>query len=198
MIKQWNPEEYYPRCPCPVSLVLNIVSINHLRAIQSDSSIPQCVRRDTAFAIFERVRKFSPDAFAMAHQYEARGWLLIARLYQSAVAIYCLASLEHLHADPQLTICRAGYGSLLLKDLQDAQKLPTLRMGTLWPTIIAGFENARGEPSSRDFVRKQLTQLGSYMGSALPGMALTILQSFWESGYNNWDQCFDYPSSFVT
>lgn len=90
--------DYYPRYPCPVSLLFTIVSINHLRATGLDPSVSTSLRRRTAHRILNDIESFTAERFAISGAI-SNEWLVTAQIHQSAVVLYCIASLQDLDVD---------------------------------------------------------------------------------------------------
>lgn len=90
--------DYYPRYPCPVSLLFTIVSINHLRATGLDPSVSTSLRRRTAHRILNDIESFTAERFAISGAI-SNEWLVTAQIHQSAVVLYYIASLQDLDVD---------------------------------------------------------------------------------------------------
>ncbi|KAL2256920.1 hypothetical protein VTK26DRAFT_920 [Humicola hyalothermophila] len=144
-----------------------------------------------ALDILRRIRAFSPDDWAAAvtltnptttqqnntatastsnpQTPDFRGWQQIARIYQSAIAIYCIASLVPDHVDPNseasppgsitptpqppphLTVltsarqtCRRILFTYLRKLATPVPQSTQLRKLVIWPLVVAGIEAGGG------------------------------------------------------
>ncbi|KAH7028851.1 fungal-specific transcription factor domain-containing protein [Microdochium trichocladiopsis] len=149
--------------------------------------------------------------------------LVLGRLWQSALVIYLIASLQSLGAlrSPflrgQLAGLRAIHGARLYEQLRLAVESPRLKKSVLWPLVVCGFDAASTVDSSRGgsgnapsaevaataeerrrFVEARLPILGQDVGTSLPEYARMVLRKFWDSGRTDWDSCFDKAYAFVT
>ncbi|KAI0398047.1 fungal-specific transcription factor domain-containing protein [Xylariaceae sp. FL0594] len=160
---------------------------------------------DEAQNTLSRILAFSPEAFfasATENRSEVeiartRGyWLLMGRVHQSAVLLYCILSLQHVgllpspfsssfphHPDlsPYLeSLLKEHYDRLLL-DLKAGLRHGNFRNCLLWPLIVAGVHASRGgSPFERDFIAEQLADAVRVTGTALPLFAREVLRRFWE------------------
>lgn len=139
-----------------------------------------------------------------------RGWQTIAIIFQSAVAIYCIASLLHdLAADSETPTARslrpealAGVRgrcrSVLIDRLREATGSPLLRRLLFWPLVVAGVEAE--DESDRRFVLNELLWTSGAFGTVSPLVAKDFLtQRVWALGLGRgaWDALFDQPYMFV-
>ncbi|PNP56434.1 hypothetical protein FNYG_15345 [Fusarium nygamai] len=129
------------------------------------------------------------------------GWERIGRIYQAAVALYCLAfhpqGSDHVRESSQWTTLRAG----LLQDLRDSS-LDTYihhRKLVLWPLTILGLALDYDDGSTQQFVLKELKWASAALGTATPLVAMQLLERTWRSWqrYNGWDELFDRPYIFA-
>ena len=85
----------------------------------------------------------------------------------------------------------------LLRLLDEAWAIPSLKHCLLWPTVVAGYETARGDIKERVYVDEFLFTMGKQLSGAYPFVARSMLRTFWSTGKRDWDDCFDRPSVFV-
>ncbi|KAI0418931.1 hypothetical protein F5X98DRAFT_336721 [Xylaria grammica] len=220
-------QDVYVGSICPPSLFSDVIRINHLRALatqgisytsssssssssHSSSSAPSpssCSEEDMpvytdAQTLLDRILAFSPEIYAATHgklQTESK-WLLVARVHQSAAALYCMLSLQSILLLPETeAIARATrlhYDRLLL-DLKEGFEHPALRNCFFWALVIVGAAAVHGTAFERAFVADLLRDSAPHMGSSMPILARKVLMDFWASGKKGWDDCFDLPYIFL-
>ncbi|KAI0472990.1 fungal-specific transcription factor domain-containing protein [Xylariaceae sp. FL0804] len=183
---------------CPLPLFIEIVRINHLRDRAKRYSRESLQDADD---ILLRVQSFSPENWAQSKPSSQREWLLISSVYQNAVALYAILSLQSLSVlphTPALRECCAGNGQVLQTLLQEGLPPTISRWFILWPLVLLGVQAAQSGAAIREFVAKQLVQLSSDAGTYAPLSAKRVLESFWASGDTSWDACFDRSYTFTT
>ncbi|KAI1349808.1 hypothetical protein F5Y01DRAFT_171121 [Xylaria sp. FL0043] len=152
--------------------------------------------------ILNQILNFSPEAYASTNSNERTWskWLLVGRVHQSAVALYCILSLQHILLLPESEALsrtvRTHYDRLLL-DLKEGYKHGNLKNCFLWPLVVGGVGAVNGTAFERAFIADTLRDSAPHMGSAMPVMARKILMEFWDSGKKGWDDCFDQPYIFI-
>ncbi|KAI0554705.1 hypothetical protein F4679DRAFT_233811 [Xylaria curta] len=207
---------------CPPDLFINIIRINHLRALatcgittssspavssSSSSSLSSISEDDLpiytdAQTLLDRLLDFSPQSWA-----EATGspkttdkWLLVARVHQSAAVLFCILSLQHVLLLPESIelsrILRTHYDRLLL-DLKEGYQCVNFKNCFFWPLVVAGAAAVRGTAFERSFIADTMRDSVKDMGSAMPLLARKVLMTFWGSGKTGWDDCFNKPYLFV-
>lgn len=136
-------------------------------------------------------------------------WMLLGRLYQSAVTLYCISSFRALDLLPQPGRCdaygedvepsRTWYRERLVADLREALDIPGLRLWLMWPLVVAGMDTGAGpeQKEARAFVLGELEKMAVSLGTPLPFVAKDALHKFWKRGGGSWDDCFDGPYAFV-
>lgn len=214
--------------PCPPDLLVEIIRINHLRSVFRDVSAPRDTdpalllqgKHSAALDVLRRIRGFPADKWATevlvtimpehpASQAGFSGWRAIACVYQSAIAIYCIASLLHQETEPipmdyhpgnshlaaaqeAFIYARKTCASALLAHLQEASRCTQLRKLLVWPLVIAGIE-AEDEAVKR-FVVDELQWISHALGTAAPLVAKDLLEKrVWahELGRGSWERVFD-------
>ncbi|KAK4129714.1 hypothetical protein N657DRAFT_653023 [Parathielavia appendiculata] len=215
--------------PCPPDLLAEIIRINHLRSrfhSVSVTDVPPAMLQEAKHAaaldILRRIKGFPTDRWAAevlvglgnnetpASQAGFSGWHAIATIYQSAIAIYCMASLfqdvepyspdDTVPPDPwnALTTARRTCASVLLSHLREVSRCPQLRKLGLWPLFVAGVE-AEDEATKR-FIAGELQWISNALGGAAPLVAKDLLEKrVWRLGTvrRSWDGLFDQSYVFV-
>ncbi len=183
---------------CPRPLLLNIISINHLRR-----EGPAAASAVDPGGLLEDIDGFSPADWTVGKATAATRpqWLLLGCVYQSAVALYCVLSLQSagvLRPTARTAALDASHYERLMQLLRRALvALPHLRHSMMWPLAVAGIRAARGGAEDRRFVVEQLAECSRVGGTALPLQATEMLRSFWASGKTGWDDCFERSYVFA-
>ncbi|RYP22029.1 hypothetical protein DL765_001935 [Monosporascus sp. GIB2] len=166
------------------STLVTIIVINELRQKAANPAAKAGPSQPTACDLLEQIHDFSPGDWikGKATATSKREWLLIGSAYQSAVALYCIMSLQRLSILPSalyITAMDAAHYERLTQLLKQALTFPHLRHCLMWPLIVLG---ARAVYGSAD---------------DLPLTAKAALNRFWASGKTGWDDCFDKPYLFA-
>lgn len=190
---------------CPSSLFLEIIRINELRAQASrfDNPMPSGLKI-RANETVQRVLEFEPEDWAHTQtstigERGAALWLLLGRIYQSAVALYAIASLQSLSvlgSSPYYELTLSEHLDNLVTCLRRALKTPQIKLWMTWPLVVAGLV-VRGSEDVRRFVRTELGKLSRIVGSPLPLLARNALDRFWARGGMGWDGCFESAFAFL-
>lgn len=145
-----------------------------------------------------QILRFSPETYASTNG-NARTqskWLLVGRIHQSAIVLYCILSLQHalLLADSEAVsrTAQTHYSRLLL-DLKEGYKHDRFKSCFFWPLVVAGVAAVRGTTFEQAFVAETIQDCARDVGSSVPLLARKVLMSFWGSGKQGWDDCFDHP-----
>jgi hypothetical protein len=223
--------------PCPPDLLVSIVLVNRLRS----STLPATdERRIAAYQLLERVLSFEVEIWEEevnstdGHTQQsssastvhtdnavAWNWQLIAHIYQSAVALYCISALFDMEKDTAYTYKSTKFSiglrislaqiqqihrDALLHDLKavSSGESPQLRKFTLWPLVIAAIELRPDDHTSESFIVGELGWISKAVGIRSPLMAGYFLNKFWrlpgargKSGPKNWAELFDEPYVFA-
>ncbi|KAL4895286.1 hypothetical protein BDV59DRAFT_173596 [Aspergillus ambiguus] len=191
----------FPGILCPPHLFVQIARVNQFRYNTGVLSIIEDSTRDAAYRLLEDIEGFSPTEWAKSSFCNQDDWLLVGGIYQSAVIIYCIASLQSLSVLPstsQLDATRAAHGHSLLSLLEKSLLMPQMKKCMLWPLVVAGMEMERGTASSRQFVSNKLDFMSRDLGTPIAKLAKAVLWTFWAGGKDSWDECFSQPYAFVT
>ncbi|KAI0456998.1 putative C6 finger domain protein [Xylaria acuta] len=190
----------FPFQMCPPTLFAEIIKINHIR-MQAAKEEPTTVEdlSDEAYRVLSRTCAFSPQRWAASKPSSKQDWVLLGSVYQTAVTLYCISSLQSLSVMPLESSLRtrcATQGKLLQGFLTQTLSSPTTRRFMLWPLVLLGVEAVNCSETMRSFVEEQLSDLSSFIGSCAPLVAKSVLRRFWASGETRWDACFDRPYVF--
>lgn len=191
-------ETPYPWFMCPTHILHVIIRINYLRAKLLD--VPLSEASHSPEELLSELRAFSPEVWAASKGSANEGWLLITRAHHSAAILYCIATLQpYFHPSflQEIEILRAVHSSDLVFVLRETNDFAAVRMGTLWPLIVASVEVAREDPAVQSLVRKRYDKLADDMATPLMVEAKGVFERFWTSGKMTWDECFDRPYAFV-
>lgn len=187
---------------CPPALFAEIIKINHLRVRATEGGhVDANSHSQEARSILDRIQNFSPKEWSETKPCSREGWMLIGNIYQAAVSLYCILSLQSqsvLPLTPELSAQCAGFGRLLQVQLSSAMSSPGTRYSMIWPLVLLGVQAASDGPQMRAFVSEKLPELSYHIGSNVPTVAKAVLERFWASGETRWDACFDRPYAFVT
>ncbi|MCJ1372298.1 hypothetical protein MMC20_003521 [Loxospora ochrophaea] len=191
---------YYPSFPCPLPLFLDIIRINHLRLQSTEPLLLNETIQFSANELLERINAFSPEQSVKSITSFYDEWLLIARIYHSAVALYCLSSLQS-HFMPlsasQSHTTRAAHSGRLFRLLEEALASPWLKKCMMWPLVVAAVEAANSTDFVRGSISKQWSDMSRDQRTSLPLVAQAVIERFWASGKTGWDACFERPYAFV-
>ncbi|KAJ5095677.1 hypothetical protein NUU61_005033 [Penicillium alfredii] len=185
----------------PAPLFAEIMKINLLRA-QASKLGPNAAEdfAPEAYDILNRVFTFSSEQWAAFEPPSTREtWIMLGNLHQAAVVVYCISSLQSLSILPSNSVLRGSrlsHGQLLQKLLCQALPMLSVKRFMIWPLVVLGVEAVNGGVPMRNFVRKQLEDLGRHMATCVPLTAKDVLERFWASGETRWDACFDKPYVF--
>ncbi|KAK0630366.1 fungal-specific transcription factor domain-containing protein [Bombardia bombarda] len=205
---------------CPPAMFAEIVKINHLRMRAATATkVQQQQQQPTldpdldesndhlsqeAYAILIRIHAFSPAQWAASKPSANHDWALIGKIYQAALVLYCISSLQSLAVLPPLDRLlldrRRANARLLRTRLAEALASPRIKRFVLWPLVVLGVEAVDGDEGMRGFVEEQLGELSRHIGTYVPLMGKAVLKSFWaaDGGDKTWDVCFDRPYAFST
>jgi hypothetical protein len=186
-----------PSLPCPLALFKSIMSINEIR--HRIASSPWQMMSTARMTVLHEINSFEPMAWAESHEARhIREWHLIGQVFQSAVAVYCIASLPVMMEVPEVDEQRTDHRARLWMLLGSAMESPVASRGMVWPLVVAGVEAAGGTAAQRSFVGQQLFQMTCSTGASYPLVAKGVLDRYWASGKRSWDECFDRPYAILT
>ncbi|GJC97509.1 C6 zinc finger protein [Colletotrichum higginsianum] len=186
----------------PPQLLAEVIKITHLRLQVTRKRTGSLERiSEEAYETLDRIQGFSPEQLSESKASSREDWTCIGNVYKSAVALYCVLSLQSASVLPETPTLRAScaaHGQHLQHLLSTSLSSPRTRMFMFWPLILLGVEAVHGDATTRDFVSKHLLELSRVVGTSVPLTAQRVLASFWASGDQSWDACFDRPYPFTT
>jgi hypothetical protein len=193
----------YPYTLCPPSLFFEILRINALRQEASVWSTERGVdpnHSHTVYDLLYRIETFEPGSWAQEGNCYVEK-LLIATIYRSASALYCIMSFQYLDILPntlEMNSKRSIYGKRLLCDLTTASQSPRLVNFLMWPLTVAGVYAGYRESATQYIIDTQFSMLSRQLGTSNPLKAQAIFRRYWQRAERGWDMCFDRPYAFVT
>ncbi|KAK1453135.1 hypothetical protein CMEL01_04794 [Colletotrichum melonis] len=125
---------------------------------------------------------------------------LIAAIFHSAVAVFCISSLQSVGALPRvhrLTMLRTMHGNRLYSLMEGTRKHPQLKKSVQWPLVVAGIE-ASVRVDKRRLVAELYLEQAKDIATPLPLHAKNVMRTFWDGDATDWDACFDQPYAFVS
>lgn len=187
---------------CPAPLFAEIVKINYLRvrAVGVAPAEAGC-HSPEAHNILDRVRTFSSREWSETKPCSQDAWILLGDIYQAAVSLYCILSLQSpsvLPASPEIMAQCTEHGRNLWERLDLALSSQATRFSMIWPLVVLGVQAVNDAAPMRAFVSEKLPEMSYHGGSDVPMVAKSVLEKFWDSGETRWDACFDRPYAFMT
>lgn len=190
----------FPHVLCPPSLFLDIININMLRSQALNLCFTNDCAQTEAEELLSHIDAFSPEDWAQPNTSFHSEWLHIGTVYQSAVAVFCISSLQSVSILPntvRLNAIRASHGDRLFLSLKAALISWQVRKFMLWPLVVAGVEAMNHGVAERSWVEDQLEKISRDIGSNSPLKARAVLREYWRKGRKGWDRCFDVPYAFI-
>ncbi|KXH59010.1 hypothetical protein CNYM01_08455 [Colletotrichum nymphaeae SA-01] len=199
LIQELYPLGLHPHIPCPMPLFLEISRINHLRAEVSRKLMDKSTANAVAGDIVARIESF--DGTDCDSFYEDRDHRdLIAAIFHSAVAVFCISSLQSVGALPRvhrLTMLRTMHGNRLYSLMEETRNHPQLKKSVQWPLVVAGIE-ASVRVDKRRLVAELYLEQAKDIATPLPLHAKNVMRTFWDGDATDWDACCDQPYAFVS
>jgi hypothetical protein len=191
----------FPYLLCPPTLFSEIIRINRLRwdVTNAPCNDPDQYTED-ARDILVRVEAFKPGDWAQpGENYEH--WQLIESIYQSAITLYCIMSLQAVDALPnslEMMITRTVHGERLFEKLKISAESEHLERFSLFPLCVLGVEAGfHDQASTRIWIDRRLEDHSRLMGTSSPLKARAVLRRYWQRKKAGWDECFDGPYVFI-
>ncbi|RHZ60851.1 hypothetical protein CDV55_106235 [Aspergillus turcosus] len=182
VISQMYGDGFFPVLLCPPALLANILQINHLR-LQAFLH-PTTEYEAKALELLGRITAFSPEQWAMSCGAPEKG-IILGHVYRSAVILYCILSLQSLSVLPRMAQLRTlieAHTKELFTYLKLACGAPGIGKCMLWPLVVAGV-CAQGDLAMQQFVDRQLSALGTDIGTPVPLLATVVFRNFWETAH---------------
>lgn len=205
LIKELYGDGRYPTLLCPPDLFYILIHINHLRTLPEKDDQSMADLAQSAEALVQAIETFPYAEWAASVPLAEHALLPIAEIYQCAVMIYCISSLQSGQILPRSTVLNdlnRKHHNRLMDLLREGLTSMELRVSLvkcmLWPLVIAGTGLRTGTVADRSFVEEQLMELCQDAGASLPPLAINLARRFWTSGDMGWDDCFNKPYVFVT
>ncbi|KAL0780256.1 hypothetical protein CaCOL14_004740 [Colletotrichum acutatum] len=180
-------------------LFLEISRINHLRAKVSKKLMGKSTANAVAEDIVARIESFDgTDCDSFYEDRDDRD--LIAAIFHSAVAVFCISSLQSVGTLPRshrLTMLRTMHGNRLYSLMEETRNHPQLKKSVQWPLVVAGIE-ASVRVDKRRLVAELYLEQAKDIATPLPLHAKNVMRTFWDGDATNWDACFDQPYAFVS
>ena len=191
----------YPTLLCPPALFMIINRINQLRLRTTQP--PEGHESDSPSAqdLLSEIHDFDPNAWANLYPESYPQLFLLARIYQSAVALYCISALRNLFPTVslhKLLMLRAAHADALFVLLREAITSLNTSLCLTWPLNVAGVEAATRSLSDRLFVEEALDVISQGIGTGCPLVACSAIHKLWDSGKTEWDDCYDKPYAFLS
>lgn len=213
----WSTEELYDvyssnlysDMPCPTDLFVDIIRITRLRLLYAAGASVSKVILPVAREIFRDIQGFLPDDWNESYPLpKSTKHTLIGRIFQSAVALYCLLSMPETatvytsdsensdstpEADPILG-CRRDLMESITMAMND---LPS-KVPLSWPLTILGVACVNGSDEEKETIESHFRGVidTAFIESG-PAQGLKKVKKFWESGKTGWEDCFDEPCTVL-
>ncbi|KAJ5108013.1 fungal-specific transcription factor domain-containing protein [Penicillium angulare] len=186
----------------PTFTFIQILRINHLRALGTKHRVPSEELTPQAYEILQGLNDFSVEAWAETRVACKEDNQLLGYIYKSAVSLYALSALGSLSILPSTNpideMAVQAEAQLLYHFLQQAISNNRLKMFLAWPLMVLGVEAVRPcNLGMRKSVRKWSETLYAFTGSYSMLHQRQVLEKFWTSGKTKWDDCFDRPYFFT-
>lgn len=189
----------FPYTLCPQDMYTAVLNINDIRA-KAAVSMSLFGEFDVDHALeahdlLTRIKAFSPKEWAQPGSFY-KDWLLIGKMYQAAVAVHCILSLQSLTIlpnNPELNTMRCHFGDRLLSSLRSGVKIPRIAKFSTWPLVVAGVESGYRGEGAQNWVEATLVTLSRSLGTSSMLKARAVLRRYWQKGEPGWDECFDCP-----
>ncbi|KAK1991318.1 C6 zinc finger domain-containing protein [Colletotrichum falcatum] len=191
---------YYPYLPCPADLFIDIIEINRLRFLASRQDDKGATKSE-AEDLLTKITDFSPESWSETRDKSREEHLMMAQIYQSAVVLFGIRSLQSAGAvssSAGWTAVRKMHSVRLFSLLKESATSEVLKHCTAWPLVVAGFEAKILSPTIRAFIRLRLEEESRDLGVYLPSAAKDVLEKFYASSGSQWDDCFDSPHALIT
>lgn len=180
---------------------MKVIQINQLRSQAMTTPTISADSQIAAEGLLASILAFSAEEWSETKVSFRNEWLLIARIFKSAIASFCVAALQStatLASSPELTKTKNEEAGRLLEYLQHGIESSHVKNNLIWPLVVLGAVKIEGSSASQVFASRELTRLAQRMGTALPLTAKSALERFWDSEKTSWDECFDQAYCFLT
>ncbi|CAN9147565.1 unnamed protein product [Alternaria alternata] len=187
----------FPYTLCPVTLFIDTIRINRLRQEVALSPFAgQYQHTLNAQNILARIEGLIPGDWAQGGENQD-DWQLIGSIYQSAIALYCIMSLQALAALPastEMNSIRTDHAKHLLEIMKAAIHLKQLKKIAMFPLCVLGVEAGyHDQQCTRLWIERQLEAHARLLGTSSPLKARAVLRRYWRRKRPGWNECFDEP-----
>lgn len=187
----------FPYTLCPATLFTDIIRINRLRQEVALSSFAnQHQHTLNAQSILARIEGFIPGDWAQAGENQD-DWQLIGSIYQSAIALYCIMSLQAsaaLPASTEIDNMRTNHAKHTLEKMKAAIHFKQLKKIAMFPLCVLGVEAGyHDQQCTRLWIERQLEEHARLLGTSSPLKARAVLRRYWRRKRPGWNECFDEP-----
>ncbi|KAL3462186.1 C6 zinc finger domain-containing protein [Aspergillus heterothallicus] len=185
---------------CPPPLLVEILKINNLRMRSSKQRIRHNILEGEAVALLRRLDVFSGEKWVAADDSIDKGITLVASMYQAAVILYCMSSLQDLdvlQTSPILQKNRRTARDLVYELISRTRAAFGIAGCLVWPLMVLGVEAGDDDCTAmREFIRRGLAEQWIYSATYAPMALKETLERYWALGKSGWEACFDRPSIF--
>jgi len=186
-----------PYTLCPSTLFIEIIRINRLRQqLRLTPIVDTHQQAQDARSILSRIESFGPRERAQSRD-QKDDWQLITSIWQSAIALYCIMSLQAVDIIPsntEMNRMRMRHRDRLLKDLKAATPLKQLKKISTFPLCVLGVEAGyHVQQSTQIWIERHLEEHARLLGSNSPLKAREVLRRYWRRKKPGWNECFDEP-----
>ncbi|KAK3984076.1 putative C6 zinc finger domain protein [Cladorrhinum sp. PSN332] len=189
LIQEHYTEVYYPPVACPHPLLNEMVLINQLRSREPSTDTAQ-----QGTEILTRIESFNPEEWASSHKTLQETWLLMAKIYHDATALFCILSLQSsgiFRETPELELARAKHARELFGLIEAGTSTPKVKRRMTWALVVAGIEAARAGREVQKYIGGCLRDVCRDQGLAATMVAKRALERFWDRGGTRWDECWE-------
>ncbi|KAK1966349.1 C6 zinc finger domain-containing protein [Colletotrichum sublineola] len=200
LIRDTYETGYYPYLPCPADLFIDIIDINRLRFLASRRGVKGASQSE-AEDLLTKITDFLPESWSETRNRLREEHLMMAQIYQSAVVLFGILSLQSAGAvswSAGWAAVRKIHSNRLFSLLKKSATSEILKNCAAWPLIVAGFEAKSLSHTTRAFILGRLDEESQELGVYLPLAAKEVLERFYASPGSQWDDCFVSPHALVT
>ncbi|TDZ13784.1 hypothetical protein Cob_v013084 [Colletotrichum orbiculare MAFF 240422] len=185
--------------PVRIAPHTEFMEINNIRDEMANGLLSKEIATSKSDEVLRRIETFDVTTWQGFYENEDYNEI-IGLMFQSAVVVYCISSLQSISALPssrRLAVVRQVHSDRLYLLLAQSNQHPAIQKSILWPLIVAGVE-AGVRVDKRALVAELFMGQSKDVGTPLPSHAKGVLRTFWDGSDANWDACFDKPYAFVT
>lgn len=183
----------HPSLPCPTVLFGEIMAITQLRVDVHSGTWSASAIASAINIIMSRIEAFDPnkwtdEGYDLPDIQEVP---LMANIYKLTVSLYGVMGLR-----PWLSGSRNRKVKTredLMQFLRTAWELPNCRTALNWPLAVVGCALADGSSADRTFVHDCIDEAWKDPLTCQPMLINRLLTKFWDSGMQEWDDCWQDP-----